>query len=90
MLGWILQGAEWILQSAGEPLHSKFQVFLGHGDLEPVTQTLYIVPIVVIQFVTGVEFHEPLWGNAAHREPADHSTTRQVLLDVRHAADVPT
>ena len=48
------------------------------------------MPIVVVQLVTDVEFHEPLGRNAPHGVPADHSTAGQLLADVRHTADIQT
>jgi len=37
-----------------------------------------------------VEFHKPLWRNAPHWVPGDHSAASQVLAAVRHAADIQT
>ena len=48
------------------------------------------MPIVVVQFVTRVEFHEPLGGNASHRIPTDYSATRQLLAAVRYTANIST
>ena len=48
------------------------------------------MPIVGVQFVTGMEFHEPLGRNAPYAVPADHSMAGQLLADVRHTADIQT
>jgi hypothetical protein len=37
-----------------------------------------------------VEFHKPLWRDASHWVPGDHSAAGQVLAAVRHAADIQT
>jgi hypothetical protein len=37
-----------------------------------------------------VKSHKPLWRNASHWVPGDHSATGQVLTGVRHAADIQT
>ena len=48
------------------------------------------MPVGVVQFVTRVESHEPLWGNAPDWIPADHSVAGQLLPAVRHTADIQT
>ena len=48
------------------------------------------MPIVVVRWVARVEFHKPLWCNAPHWVPGDHSAASQVLAAVRHAADIQT
>ena len=37
-----------------------------------------------------MKFHKPLWRNAPHWVPGDHSAAGQVLTAVRHAADIQT
>jgi hypothetical protein len=44
--------------------------------------------IPFIDFVAGMEFHEPCWSDAADGSSGNDSSSGQVLSVVRHAADV--
>ena len=82
--------AEWRRRQAvrRENTTPEFQVLVGHRDLTPLAQQPDIVPVLVVQFVTRVKLHEPLWGNAPHWIRADYAATGQLLAAVRHTADI--
>ena len=48
------------------------------------------MPIVVVQFIPRVEFHEPLWRHAPHWVPTYRPAAGQLLAAVRHTPDIQT